>query len=189
MPAAYTPQAPTDQGTDDYRCFLLDPDLTSSAFVTGVDVLPGRPDLVHHVILFHVPPSQMATATAKDASEPGQGWTCFGGTGIGQEGGPGASLTSAPWLGAWAPGGGERLLADDLGMPLEAGSGVVMQVHYNLLAGEGDDISSARLRMADGTADLAPLRTMLLPAPSSCRAVPSTPTDRCATAKPRCSTS
>ena len=28
MPAAYTPSAPTGVGTDDYRCFLLDPHLT-----------------------------------------------------------------------------------------------------------------------------------------------------------------
>ncbi len=172
MPAAYTPRAPTGQGTDDYRCFLLDPGLTSSAFVTGVDVLPGRSDLVHHVILFRVPPERLDAAAAKDASEPGQGWTCFGGTGIGQDGGPGAELSSAPWLGAWAPGGGERLLADDVGIPLEAGSRVVMQVHYNLLAGDGDDVSSARLRMTDGTADLTPLETVLLPAPVElpCRA-------------------
>lgn len=56
-------------------------------------------------------------------------------------------------------------MADDLGIPLAAGGRVVMQVHYNLLAGEGDDVSSARLRIADGTAGLTPLETVLLPAP------------------------
>jgi hypothetical protein len=40
-----------------------------------------------------------------------------------------------------------------------------MQVHYNLLAGHGADTSSARLRIAPGTADLDPLDTMLLPGP------------------------
>ena len=50
LPEAYSPKAPTT-GTDDYRCFLLDPKLDRDAFVTGIDVAPDRPDLVHHVIL------------------------------------------------------------------------------------------------------------------------------------------
>jgi len=161
LPAAYSPKAPTT-GTDDYRCFLLDPGLTEDAFVTGMDVVPDRAELVHHVILFRVPPQAVGTAKARDAAEGGQGWTCFGGSGLE---GAGASLDYAPWLGAWAPGGGERVMAEDLGIPLEAGSRVVMQVHYNLLAGTGSDRSEARLRLAPGTQDLAPLETMLLPAP------------------------
>jgi hypothetical protein len=101
MPGPYTPKAPT-YGTDDYRCFLLDPGLAKRSYVTGVDVLPGRPELVHHVILFRVPPGQVAAAKAKDADEEGQGWTCFGGTGLST--GVGDQLDGAPWLGAWAPG-------------------------------------------------------------------------------------
>ncbi|MEV6493735.1 monooxygenase, partial [Actinoplanes sp. NPDC051633] len=34
MPAAYTPAAPNG-GTDEYRCFLVDPGLTEGAFLTG----------------------------------------------------------------------------------------------------------------------------------------------------------
>jgi hypothetical protein len=162
MPAAYTPSAPHGAGNDDYRCFLLDPHLGQNAFLTGLDVLPGTKRVVHHVILFKVPPDAVAQAKAQDAGEKGQGWTCFGGTGIG-DGGNG--LDDVPWLGAWAPGGGERVMADDLGIPLEAGTRVVMQVHYNLLAGPGPDVTSARLRLAPGDADLEPLQTVLLPAP------------------------
>jgi hypothetical protein len=117
--------------------------------------------VVHHVILFRVPPGSVAAAQARDAAEPGQGWTCFGGTGLDD----GARLDNAPWLGAWAPGGGERLLGDDVGVPLTAGSQVVMQVHYNLLAGPGPDRTAARLRMTSGDRGLKPLETMLLPAP------------------------
>lgn len=161
MPASYSPSAPT-KGTDDYRCFLLDPGVDEDSFVTGIDVVPGRPDLVHHVILFQVPPGAVSAAQAHDSSEPGQGWTCFGGSGLD---GAGASLDDAPWLGAWAPGGSEGVLAEDVGIPLEKGSRIVMQVHYNLLAGSGSDQSAARLRLAPGTKDLAPLETMLLPGP------------------------
>jgi hypothetical protein len=162
MPKPYTPKAPTT-GTDDYRCFLLDPHLADPAFVTGIDVLPGRRDLVHHVILFRVGPDEVDDAKARDADAEGQGWTCFGGAGVASE--VDNPLESAPWLGAWAPGGGERVLAKDIGVPLEAGSRIIMQVHYNLLEGSHPDTSSARLRLAPASADLDPLETMLLPAP------------------------
>ncbi len=161
MPAAYTPSPPLGSGTDDYRCFLLDPGLEQDAFVTGLDVLPGTEDVVHHVILFQVPPEAVPFAEEKDAAEEGQGWTCFGGTGVGNS----LTLDDAPWLGAWAPGGGETLMARDVGVPVEAGARVIMQVHYNLLAGSEPDVTAARLRLVDGGRDLRPLETMLLPAP------------------------
>jgi hypothetical protein len=161
MPVAYAPSA-VGNGSDDYRCFLLDPDVDEDAFVTGVDVVPGAPEMVHHVILFRVPPAEVADAEAKDATDPGQGWTCFGGTGLGGED---LTLESAPWLGAWAPGSGGRPLADDIGIPIAAGSRIVMQVHYNLTAGSSSDRSRARLRVTDGDSGLQPLETMLLPAP------------------------
>ena len=162
MPAPYSPSAPNGTGTDDYRCFLLDPGLAEDAFITGFDVQPGTPDRVHHVIMFRVSPFLVSQAEAADRATPGEGWTCFGDAGI-----PGASgsVDDVPWLGAWAPGGGERVLADDLGTPVEAGSRVIMQVHYNLLEGTGPDQTAARLRLASGDKDLAALQTMLLPAP------------------------
>ena len=94
MPAAYTPSAPTGVGTDDYRCFLLDPGVTADSFVTGFNVLPGNPDVVHHVILFRVPPDVVAEAEEKDAETDGQGWTCFGTSGLGNDG----SIDDAPRL-------------------------------------------------------------------------------------------
>jgi hypothetical protein len=162
MPAAYTPKAPAAPGTDDYRCFLLDPGLTAKSVVTGINVLPGNPDVVHHVILFRVPADKVARAEQMDNLQVGQGWTCFGGTGVESQGG---GINGAPWLGAWAPGGGERVLAPDLGMPVEAGSRIIMQVHYNLLAGQVPDQSAAKLRVAADDGARKTLQTVLLPAP------------------------
>ncbi|GAA1914430.1 hypothetical protein [Nocardioides marmoribigeumensis] len=165
MPEAYEPSAPTRGGTDDYRCFLLDPGLTEDTFVTGVDVRPGNPEVVHHVILYAVPPEHVAEAEDQDAVSSGQGWTCFGGTGMG---GGSTGLDDAPWLGAWAPGGRESVMRPGYGTRLAAGSRIVMQVHYNLLVGHGPDVSAARLRVADRAPDggpVAPVTTMLLPAP------------------------
>jgi hypothetical protein len=168
MPAAYTPSAPNGTGTDDYRCFLLDPHLAKDVYLTGTYVKPGNPSVVHHVILFTAPPDQIAEAEALDDASDGEGWTCFGGSGLRDNDG----LNSAPWLGAWAPGGKESMSAPGFGKPLKAGSRIIMQVHYNLLAGPGPDESATVLRYAPGTADIQPLETMLLPAPVEmpCRA-------------------
>lgn len=163
---AYSPVAPRG-GKDEYRCFLLDPDLTEDTFVTGAEVLPGRVEIVHHAIIFRVGPGEVATAEEADQGDPGSGWTCFGGTALPGRGGANAvaALDSAPWLSAWAPGGGENVFGAGLGVLLDAGSRLILQVHYNLRDGAAPDDSGLRLRLADGSADLEQLQTMLLVAP------------------------
>ena len=161
---AYQPSSPTLSGNDDYRCFLADPKVKTDQFVNGVTVTPGNPKLVHHVIIFKVDPSAVADAQAQDAAEDGPGWTCFGGTGLDR--GPGGNLDKSAWIAGWAPGGAERVMAKDIGVPLAKGARVIVQVHYNLLAGEGTDTSTVRLRLSPAKgSDKKPLQTMLLPAP------------------------
>jgi hypothetical protein len=156
MGRPYAPAAPAG-GTDEYRCFLVDPGLTAPAFLTGSRFRPQNAALVHHAIFFRVSPAQAAVAAAADADRPGEGWTCFGDAGI-----PG----DAAWVAHWAPGVGETLLGPGVGYPMPPGSRLVMQVHYNLLgaAAGATDRSAVRLRFTD-RADLTPLETMLLPAP------------------------
>ena len=162
LPVAYTPVAEAP-GTDDYRCFVLDPGLTRDSLVAGVDIKPGNPDLVHHVIVHKVDPDRVDEALALESAEPDPGYSCFGGSGL--ESSPGEGLDRATWVGAWAPGGGERVLGADLGIPLAQGSRLVVQMHYSLLAGGGEDRSKVRLRVADDDGTRAALETMLLPAP------------------------
>ena len=165
----YTPSAPAG-GTDDYRCFLADPGITADSFVTGVQFLPGNPAVVHHSIVFRVEPDQVQSALAKDAEDAQPGWQCFGGPGIAASSSNAqavSGLDAAPWLAGWAPGGRENRFSDDVGVPLAAGSRVVIQMHYNLRVAQGDaaaDSTHVRLRVSS-RADLVPMRTMLLPAP------------------------
>jgi hypothetical protein len=161
IPRPYTPKAPHGVGTDDYRCFLLDPHLTKPMFLTGTYVRPDNRNIVHHVILYRADPDQIAAAKALDAGDPGEGWTCFGDSGLPNSG----DLNNAPWLGAWAPGARESVDPRGYGVPLAPGTQIVMQVHYNLLGGPGPDQSATLLRLAPGTRHLTPLETMLLPAP------------------------
>ncbi len=163
----YHPTAPAG-GTDDYRCFLADPALTTSGFVTGVQFLPGNPAIVHHSILFRVDPDQVAAARAKDAADPAPGWQCFGGPGLPSTSrNPLDGLDAAPWLAGWAPGGRESVFASGTGVPLAAGSRIVVQMHYNLRqvgSAVAEDTTHIRLRVSTSST-LTALRTMLLPGP------------------------
>lgn len=159
----YQPKA-DNGGTDDYRCMILDPKLSRDAFLTGVVLEPGNGQLVHHAILYRVDPGQAAAAKALDAEDPRVGWSCFGGPGL--PSGRGIEmLDSAPWVAAFATKGGEQLFAPGTGQLLAKGSVLVLQIHYNLLNGDGPDYSKVRLRVAPASARLKQLQTMLLPAP------------------------
>src|SRR5947207_5647087 len=124
MPQPYTPTAPNG-GTDEYRCFLVDPKLTSMAYLTGSQFMPQNTAIVHHAIFLRVDPADAAKARSVDVASPGEGWTCFGDAGIGGDAG---------WVAHWAPGAHETLLSPGVGYPMPPGSLLVMQVHYNLLA-------------------------------------------------------
>src|SRR5688572_2368360 len=150
MQSAYKPSAPKGV-TDDYRCFLLDPEQSSDGSVTSVRIEPGQSRVVHHVILFRVASAQVAAAKGLDRASSGTGWSCFGGTGL-PAGDTGAgiadSLNNANWIAAWAPGWGGSRLPAGTGVALPAGNQIVMQVHYNLLNGNAPDRSRALLTVA-----------------------------------------
>ncbi|MFD0746618.1 hypothetical protein ACFQ1L_35765 [Phytohabitans flavus] len=77
-------------------------------------------------------------------------------------------MSSASWVDTWTPGARETLFDGDMGYPLEPGSLLVLQIHYNLLATGGErvtDRSSVRLRQTDGTPETLRLNTLGLTAP------------------------
>ncbi|MHB8682306.1 MAG: monooxygenase [Acidimicrobiales bacterium] len=157
---SYSPVAPTLGATDDYHCTLVDPHVTSDSIITASQFFPQSVE-VHHAILFLVPPDAVPAARAAD--DGGKGWTCFGETVL-----PGASLADlgrTPWLAAWAPGHGKDVVPTGTGIPLPKGSLVVMQIHYNMLAGTAPVRSKLMLTTVPGTQALKPLRLDLLPAP------------------------
>lgn len=163
MSTAYTPSSPTGRGTDDYRCFLLDPNLPEDAWLTGTQILPGNPEVVHHVILYRISDDSVEAAQAADAAEEGEGWTCFGGTGVEGEF---ENPDDAAWLAAWAPGGRETVARKGYGVSLDQDTQIVMQVHYNLLLGDDPDLSSTQIRWTPKAgSDIQGVHTTLLPAP------------------------
>jgi len=137
---------------DDYRCFPIDTALSSDKFVTGYDVIPGRPEIVHHVVAYVVDPTKM-TKMGKtngqlmqdlEAANPDAGWSCFGGAGEGIE------EESSPVV--WAPGQGVVNYPDKMGARVRATDKLVVQIHYNLADPKNQGLSDSttvRVRYAD----------------------------------------
>jgi hypothetical protein len=158
---SYTPTAPPGGGTDDYHCTLVDPHVKTDSYIVASQFFPQSPE-VHHAILFLVPPNLAAQARTADGNS--QGWTCFGESPL-----PGTSffqVSDTPWLTAWAPGHGLDVVPAGTGVPLPAGSLVVMQVHYNMLVGDKPVRSKLVLRTVPMAGHSRKLLHMdLLPAP------------------------
>ena len=118
---------------DEYRCFAVEPGLETPHFVTGYEVRPGNPAIVHHVLGMTVDPNHVTASGETNgevmarlaAESPGRpGWSCYEGAGEGVE--PSALPV------AWAPGQGVVEYPDGLGMYVAPEEIVVLQVHYNL---------------------------------------------------------
>lgn len=116
----------TTQGTaDQFRCFILDPELARRVYLRGTRFVPGNDKVVHHAIVYADP-----SGTAIDGLDEGNGqYDCFGGPGF-----DGAQLVAA-----WAPGGIPYVLPPNAGLPLEAGTKFALQIHYHPIGGDPED--------------------------------------------------
>jgi hypothetical protein len=120
----YTPTR--SEGRDDYRCFVVAwPD--RPRYVTGFDVTPGERREVHHMIVFVARPRDAATVDSWDARDPGAGYGCYGGPSA-----TGSTDIAASFLAGWAPGSSGADSPDGTGQLVEAGSRLIVQIHYNL---------------------------------------------------------
>jgi hypothetical protein len=134
----YTPSTTTD----DYRCFPLDPQLASDAFITAyrVDAGPG----VHHVILWEIDDDNAALdVMALDAASPEPGLAC--------DAWPGSA--NMRFLTVWGPSDPVRRHPAGTGMRVRAGKKLYSQVHYH--RGSPADRTSIGLALADHVAEEA----------------------------------
>lgn len=112
---------------DDYRCFVVPAPSELEQFVTGFDVTPGDPRIVHHVIVYAPRSAEAIAEVARlDEAEEGPGYTCYGTAGV-----------QATVLAAWAPGGGATSYPEGTGASLAAGAPLVVQIHYNAAGAPG----------------------------------------------------
>ena len=136
MPQAYTPIT----RPDDYRCFVMDWPVDKPVYITGYEILPDVKWEVHHVIVSIVDGSDQGRVedyrnTLSDDNRAG--YSCYGDARIEEDRQSKQLIRKLPLrqIATWVPGAGAADLPSDTGIKIEPGSLLVMQMHYNTLAG------------------------------------------------------
>jgi len=133
----HAPTPPKD-ANDEYRCTWIDPHFatnqmtTASEFIADTSKAQTNKKELHHAIAYIATPSVVAQVKALDPTGK-KGWSCFssplGATSMG-------GLSALPWLYGWSPGHGADTMEAGYGISVPAGSLIVLQIHYNSLAGK-----------------------------------------------------
>jgi hypothetical protein len=169
MPTSATPYTPVaGKSADIYHCYVVDPKFKRDVMVTGAEVIPGNRKIVHHAILYKIEPNQAAAVLEKDKSTAGKGWDCFGGPGLDATN-PQTAAAGGNWLSVWVPGAGDGHFPDGIGSSMSQGSLLVVEVHYNLNNGTGEDSSKIKLSIAPEGSKLSPIVSQLRIAPVEIR--------------------
>lgn len=106
----------TEGNQDEFICFVLDPKLEADVFIQGSRLVPGNALVAHHALVFTDPDAQSPALAGEKGYYP-----CFGD----------ANVDGTQLLAAWAPGSVPNELPDNAGMPVTAGTLLVLQMHYH----------------------------------------------------------
>jgi hypothetical protein len=107
------------EGTMPYQNFSIDPKLKGDVWVRASQVRPGNPSVVHHLVVFVIPPGTRESEGRID------------------------------FLAAYAPGMPPRVLPDGLAKLVPTGSKLMFQVHYTPRGTPQTDRSEIGLVFAD----------------------------------------
>ena len=134
----------TSGDSDEFICFVLDPEVTQLRWMTGMQLIPGNPKVVHHAVTSVFPPGAELDAL-KDAVGVGQPFDCAAGATV-----PGSYL-----LNVWTPGQEPMETSPEVAIPVLAGSALVVQFHYHPAGMVNEpDASRIDLRLSATAPDL-----------------------------------
>lgn len=148
------PYKGTPEQRDDYRCFILDPQITEPTFMTGYVFEPDQLGTVHHAVVTRARAEQVPDLQAQDEADDGPGWGCLAGMGFGL----------GDRVGGWVPGQGPVKLSDGDGFDLQPGDVLVAQMHYHYNPGVPADQSAMTLELTPGPG-ITPVRSSTLIGP------------------------
>lgn len=134
---AAKPYRVSSEGTDEYRNFVIPTNFKEARYVVAMDVKPGNPRVVHHVIAFLDSKGRAAKLEAQN-HDGQEGYVTFGGVGFAPDGA----------LGGWAPGLQARKIPGGNAFRVEPGTSIVLQVHYNKSGKEETDQTRVGLYLA-----------------------------------------
>ena len=123
---------------DLYRCFVLPTGLNVQKFITGIEIIPGNRNIVHHAQVFY---DTTGKSSILDAADPNPGYTSAGGIGV----------SSAVLLGTWVPGSRPIFVPNGMGKRLPSSAKIVVQIHYPEYASGQVDSSKFNFRFTSNT--------------------------------------
>ena len=107
--------------SDDYRCFIVDPQVEEESYLTGFEVLPSNREIAHHMILYApISAEDLQEAVYLDEADSGPGYSCYGGPGVDNR-----------MIAPWAPGTDQWYYPDGTGIHMDEGQILILQMHYS----------------------------------------------------------
>jgi hypothetical protein len=126
------------EGEDVYRNFVVRTNFKNTRWVRAIDVRPGNPKVVHHVIAFL--DNRDRAAKLEEKTKDGQpGYSSSGG---------GVGFIPDGSFGGWAPGVRPRRTPPEIAFELKPGATVVLQVHYHKSGKTENDLTKVALYFA-----------------------------------------
>ncbi len=144
----YAVPPPGPEGADSFRCFAMqfedgNVSMDEEVWINGVEFTPGNPAVAHHMSMFSVPglAEHMAAGLVEDPET--NSWDCQGIAAVGRADGQ-YHVRDYRFLWGWVPGIRPLELGDGMAIRHPAGTGIVVQMHYNTQANPTDltDLSS-----------------------------------------------
>ncbi len=127
------------EGPDAYRCFVLPTHFSEDRYITAMDIEPGNPAIVHHIV---VCVDTTGKARRLEQQDGGPGYTPHGN---------GTNPTGA--IGVWGPGSVPSRFPEGVGALLPKGADIVLQVHYTRSGKPETDLPELGLYFCKGLVD------------------------------------
>ncbi|HLF62565.1 MAG TPA: hypothetical protein VI603_02380 [Saprospiraceae bacterium] len=131
--------------SDDYRCFAFETNFGEDKWMTGIEIVPGNKNIVHHVILYE---DATDVVLGLDEADPLPGYQCFGGVGS----------FNANFVGGWVPGQTAQFLPDGMGLLIPTSTNLIIQAHYPEESNGQLDSTKVNLRFAENGDGLRQIR-------------------------------
>lgn len=156
---------------NDYRCFVLDPEIDEPMYLTGYEFLQDEPTVLHHVQVFHISDEERRDAATKDGADGKPGWDCYSGPGLrgrspGKVPGREGFSVDAGFAGqsnlvaGWVPGQAPGVYPQSSGVLLAPDDALVLQVHYHYGTEAVADRSTLAIQLDPLGSDVKAIRTV-----------------------------
>jgi polyisoprenoid-binding protein YceI len=170
MPQAY---AGSLARSNDYRCFVLDPHITTPTYVTGFEVIPDQRTEIHHVQIFHISKDEVQVARQVSGKDGKPGWSCYGSLSLPPPQHRAKFDPNSPRAQArrrihgftgqqdlfagWVPGQDPVTYPKNIGVLFSPGDALVFQVHYHYTTTPVPDRSTVYLQLTKPTPAFKPV--------------------------------